>query len=128
MWIITLLGILSIGLIKISVILLYRRIFAIKRFFSIYSSILLVLTATWTLGFLTASIFQCRTHPAAAWTSVKAIRQYCYDTSPATTARALTNVVMDLMIVVSPMPIVWQLQLTVMQKMQISGIFALGFL
>jgi hypothetical protein len=128
MWIVIVLGILSIGLVKLSVVLLYRRIFTVSRVFNIYSTVLLVLVASWTLAFLAANIFMCGTHPTAAWTSGAMLRKYCYNTSHATTARALTNVIMDVIIVVSPMPIVWRMRMTMTQKVQVTGIFALGFL
>jgi hypothetical protein len=57
MWIVTILSTLSIGIVKCSAILLYRRIFTISRIFNYYTTVLLVLIVTWTLAFLTASIF-----------------------------------------------------------------------
>ncbi|KAH8732050.1 hypothetical protein GQ44DRAFT_746004 [Phaeosphaeriaceae sp. PMI808] len=108
-WIVIIIGILSIGLIKLSVVLLYRRLFT-------------------TIAFLAANIFQCGTYPAAAWTSGKLLLQHCNDISAATTARGFTNVIMDLTIVASPLPIVWQMGLTMPQKLQVTCIFALGFL
>lgn len=128
MWIVVILGILSIGLIKLSVLLLYRRLFNVSRIFNIYSAVLIVLTVLWMVGFLTANIFQCGTHPAAAWTSGKMLMKYCDDISTATTSRAITNVVMDLLIVVSPMPIIWQMRMSMTQKLQVTAIFALGFM
>lgn len=128
MWIVVILGILSIGLIKLSVLLLYRRLFNVSRIFNIYSAVLIVLTVLWTIGFLAANIFQCGTYPAAAWTSGKMLLKYCDDISTATTSRAITNVVMDLLIVVSPMPIIWQMRMSLTQKLQVTAIFALGFL
>ncbi|KAL5116624.1 hypothetical protein ACEQ8H_005502 [Pleosporales sp. CAS-2024a] len=128
MWIVLILGVLSIGFVKLSVIFLYRRIFTISRMFNVYSMILIVLVVVWTLGFLAANIFMCGTHPSAAWTSHALLLKYCYDSSPATTVRMLTNVIMDLLIVLSPMPIVWRMRMSVTQKVQVTGIFALGFL
>jgi hypothetical protein len=128
MQIVLILSILAIGLIKLSVVFLYRRIFYISTSFNIYSTFLVVLIITWTVAFLGANIFQCGTHPAAAWTSVKQIMEYCDDTSGATAALALTDLIMDLMIIAAPMPIVWRLQMTLSQKLQVTGVFALGLL
>jgi hypothetical protein len=71
MQIILILSIFALGLIKLSVVFLYRRIFSISRTFNAYSTFLIVLIVTWTIAFLGANIFQCGTHPAAAWTSAK---------------------------------------------------------
>lgn len=120
------LSILAIGVIKLSVVFLYRRIFSISRIFNIYSTFLIGLIITWTLGFLGANIFQCGTHPEAVWTSVSMILKYCDDTVSATAALALSDLIMDLMIVIAPMPIVWKLHMNFAQKMQVMGIFGLG--
>lgn len=128
MWIVLVIGILSIGLVRLSVVLLYRRIFTVSRVFNVYTSALLILVVTWITAFLLANIFQCGTHPEAAWTSAKMLYKYCYDTSPATTARLLTNLILDLMILGAPMGIIWNLQLSIARKLQVTGIFALGFL
>lgn len=125
---VVILGILSIGLVKLSVILLYRRIFKISRAFSIYSWFLVILTILWTVAFLATTIFQCGVHPTAAWTSTKTFRKYCGDTSMVTTVRVLTNLLMDLMILAAPMGIIWRMQLSLVRKLQVTGIFALGFL
>ncbi|KAH4217063.1 hypothetical protein HBI81_140120 [Parastagonospora nodorum] len=119
-------SIFAIGLIKLSVVLLYRRIFSISRSFNIYSYFLLALITAWTIAFLGANIFQCGSHPAAAWTSVKQLLQYCDDTSGATAALALTDLIMDLMIIAAPMPIVWRMQMSLSQKLQVTSIFTLG--
>lgn len=118
--------ILAIGLVKLSVVFLYRRIFSISRIFNIYSYFLIGIIVAWTIAFLGANIFQCGSHPAAAWTSVKMILQYCDDTAMATAALALTDLIMDLMIVTAPIPIVWGLHMGLGQKMQVMGIFGLG--
>jgi flagellar biosynthesis protein FlhB len=109
-------SILALGLIKLSVVFLYQRIFSISRSFNIYSIILLILIVIWTIAFVFAFIFQCGMHPESAWTSVSMIFKYCYDTSGATAALALSNLIMDLMIIAAPMPIVWRLQMTMAQK------------
>jgi hypothetical protein len=127
MEIILILSILALGLIKLSVVFLYRRIFSISRTFNVYSMFLIVLIISWTLAFLGANIFQCGTRPAAAWTSAKQILEYCDDTSGATAALALSDLIMDMLIVAAPMPIVWSLRLTTRQRVQVLGIFGLGF-
>lgn len=40
----------------------------------------------------------------------------------------LSNLIIDLMILAAPMPIIWRMQMTVALKIQVTGIFALGFL
>ncbi|KAF2826669.1 hypothetical protein CC86DRAFT_291709 [Ophiobolus disseminans] len=126
MWIVVVISILSIGLVKLSVVLLYRRIFAISRAFNIYTSGLLALVTAWAIAFLAANLFQCGIHPESAWTNVKMIEKYCYDTSPATSACLLTNLIVDLMILGAPIGIIWRLHMSLARKLQVTGIFALG--
>lgn len=57
---------------------------------------------------------------------MKTILKYCDDTAMATAALALSDLIMDLMIVTAPIPIVWSLHMGFGQKMQVIGIFGLG--
>jgi hypothetical protein len=53
--------------------------------------------------------------------------EYCDDTSGATAALALSDLIMDIMIVAAPMPIVWGLKMSTRQRVQVLAIFGLGF-
>lgn len=80
------------------------------------------------VAFLCSKIFICGLHPTAAWTSAKAIKAYCDDTNVEGVAFCVSDLVMDLLILLSPVPMIWQLITTFTRKLQIMAVFALGFL
>lgn len=70
---------LAIGLTKISVLLLYRRIFqgtATTRWFSIATWLLLGIAILWTISFFFSNLFECK-NPAYNWFEYGAQDGYC---------------------------------------------------
>ena len=122
-----LLMILVFGLIKLSVLLLYRRIF-VGKIFERFSLGMCVLIGLWTLAFFFATAFQCKTDPAAWWTSPKTIALYCDKTQDIELGFAVSDVATDLVVLAIPVPLVWKLQMSVSRKITITCIFLLGLL
>jgi hypothetical protein len=127
-WIVIVLTVPTIAIIKLSVIFLYRRIFDMSRIFDIYSIVLITLVCAWGVGFLFSELFQCGRHITAFWSSAKDIKKYCDDTNGAVVAFCASDLIMDLMILLAPIPMVWRLLTTTQRKLQILAVFALGFL
>jgi len=121
-------NVVCLGAIKLSVLLLYRRLFAVSRRFNITSIIMGVIIFLWTLGYLLSYIFECGTHLRALWTSVPAIEEYCDNETVQTVSFCVTDVVTDLMILVTPIPMIMKLQMSIPQKLGICAVFALGLL
>lgn len=117
-----------VGLIKISVVLLYRRLFRVKRGFGIYSMFLMVLLVLWTVGFLFARGFQCGTKLSRVWTFTPDRLKLCYATNPISNGFMISDVITDLIVVLSPVPVVWKMHLPRPQKFAVMGIFAMGLL
>lgn len=118
---------LAFGVIKLSVLFLYRRIF-IGRTFNRYSLALIFIISLWTLAFFFATAFQCGTNITAWWTSTKTIKQYCVDTNSLELVFAVLDCFFDFMILIIPLPILYSLQLPTSQKIALSGVFLLGLL
>lgn len=118
----------GIGLVKLSVVFLYRRIFNVVRTFRIYSHSLIVLLAAWTIAFLFANIFQCGIHISALWGSAEGIGRYCKTSGPASYGFVVSDIITDVLVLVSPIPIVWHIQVSTVRKLGITGIFGLGLL
>lgn len=116
-----------VGMIKISVLLLYRRIFFAERIFHIYSSYLCIVVSLWATGFLLARIFMCGARVSLFWDGWAIYRQKC-KVYPISNGFGISDIITDVLIVVSPMPIVWRLRLPKLQRAGVIGIFALGFL
>ena len=119
--------ILAFGVIKMSVLLLYRRIF-VGRTFNHYSLVMCGVIALWALGFFFAVAFSCGTNLANFWTSAQTIEQYCVNTNALYLGFAISDVLTDILILAIPIPIVWKLHMSVENKVGLTCIFLLGSL
>ena len=99
---------LTLGTIKLSVILLYRRIF-IGRLFNHYTLALCALIAFWSLSFIFATAFQCDAHIECWWSSISTMREHCVDTAALSLGFGISDVITDLMVLAIPLPIIWKL-------------------
>ncbi|MCJ1277743.1 hypothetical protein MMC21_005557 [Puttea exsequens] len=121
-------GTLTIGLTKVSVILLYRRIFrgsSGNRIFNFTTWFLLGTCIVWTVAFLAACVFQC--HPIDSnWLELSAGK--CIDENMMYLGQAFSDSITDLMILLVPIPCVWNLHMPAKQKVAVTGMFLLGIL
>jgi hypothetical protein len=122
-----LMAIACVGTIKISVLLLYRRIFFAERIFHIYATCLCVAVTLWTIGFCFARIFMCGAQVSIYWNGVATYNQKCI-VYPISNGFGISDIITDVLVVISPIPIVWRLRLPKMQRAGVIGIFSLGFL
>jgi hypothetical protein len=112
-------------LIKISILAFYRRIFG--RNWSIW--ICLFLTTGWTVGSMIALLVS--SDPVAYfWTSTYDPKggHYRYNFYGYYIGNAAANVVIDVLILLIPIPVVWRLKLRVTQKVMITSVFFIGVL
>ena len=120
---------LTFGFIKLSVLLLYRRLFVIVgSLFKFYSLAMCGVIALWCLSFFFAFAFQCGTDITNWWTSVATVEAYCDNTSAIIVAFGISDVVTDIMILITPLPIVWRLQMSTANKVGLMAVFLLGML
>ena len=87
-----------------------------------------MLITCWSLAFFFAFAFQCGTHPEYWWTSLQTIEQYYNDNAKRDLAFAVSDVVTDLMILGTPVPIVLRLQMGRLERVGLCVIFGLGTL
>lgn len=118
----------GLGSVKLSVVFLYRRVFKVVRGFNLYSIGLIALLAAWTVSFLLANILQCGTRLSALWTSADDTLRYCKAAAPATYGFVVSDIITDFLVLISPIPVVWRMQVTTAKKIGILAIFALGTL
>ncbi|KAI1295310.1 hypothetical protein F5Y03DRAFT_399289 [Xylaria venustula] len=118
------LSVLSRALIKFSVVSLYRRIFR-TRVFIHFTTVLLILDIMWGFCFFIAVLLQCvPTH--AAWNSAAREHAHCYNPMTAFKGLAISDTIFDVVILFSPIPIVWRLQMPRKQKLAVTAILFLG--
>ncbi|KAL8649176.1 MAG: hypothetical protein Q9226_005686 [Calogaya cf. arnoldii] len=109
---------------KISILLLYRRIFATRRF---QQATLLIggLCVGWCIAAILADIFQCRPLHAA-FDPDKLFTSQCLDLQAYYRGVTASNLILDLAVLAMPLCMVWQLKLNKKQKISLSGVFLLG--
>lgn len=116
---------LALGFTKFSVVCFYRRIFR-GKIFSILTIALLVAIAAWGIAFFFAGLFICV--PVEAFWTQPPGSPGCFNPIPLFYTGAISDTVMDIIILVIPLPLIWQLHLSTRKKIALSGIFLLGIL
>lgn len=117
---------LTIVMVKISILLLYRRLFDTFNF-GRATVIVGMACVAWLLAALLCLAFQCRTE-AERYNADSLFSDQCIDVKAYWIAITSTNMAFDLIILCMPLYMVWNLRLATRQKLALSGIFALGAL
>ena len=97
--------ILALALIKLSILFFYRRIFR-GRSFEIASWILIGVVVAWATAFFIAILAACGTSIAANFQTLGALKEECVNTFDILIALAVSDVAVDLAILVMPIPLV----------------------
>ncbi|KAG8528432.1 uncharacterized protein KY384_007350 [Bacidia gigantensis] len=113
-----------ITLIKISILLFYHRIFGVSRSFRLANWIVLGLVCAWCVATSLVNIFQCIPIKAAWERTIH--DSSCINNNASLLGTAITNVLLDFAILVLPITPIWNLALTVRQKLTLTAIFLLG--
>lgn len=110
-------------LIKISILFLYRRIFFVVHRFKQYINVFIAVLFSYLFSTLFVDIFIC--WPVSkVWNP--SLEGKCLDYLKLFYATASLNVFFDVLILASPMPLVWRLNATLKLKLGLSFIFILG--
>lgn len=115
---------LTITCVKVSILLLYRRIFATTPFMrvSLFVGIACVL---WFVIEVFMDIFQCRPF-TAAFDPTLLFTDHCIDLQSFYSGVTIANLGLDVVVLYLPLHMVWKLKLPTKQKLMLSGIFLLG--
>ena len=89
---------------------------------------MLCLILAWGLSFFFSLLFICPGHPDAFWTMLKLEKEYCLNTTLWHNTYGISDVVLDLMVILFPLPQVMQLQMSTSRKLAVLGVFSLGAL
>ncbi|KAI1384251.1 uncharacterized protein F4822DRAFT_434190 [Hypoxylon trugodes] len=108
--------------VKLSIIFLYHRIFPGKRFRNVLI-VIAGIVSSWVFAAFFASIFSC--YPVEkSWDS--SIPGKCIDYGTVTLAIGIINVLLDFLILGTPMHRLWKLHMSTRRKVLLSGAFATG--
>lgn len=108
--------------------MLYWRLFSKTPWFRRLLIVLLLFITIWTFGFSFAQVFQC--HPiSVAWNIPEMyLAPYCYSFLKFYIALPVTDIITDIVVLITPMYLVWTLHLPRKQKLAVMGMFLLGAL
>ncbi|KAJ4304515.1 hypothetical protein N0V90_000041 [Kalmusia sp. IMI 367209] len=122
----------TLGLIKLAVLLFYRRLFVIQRHLSdarnLIISGMIVIVIMWTVGYTFAKVFACGTNWTRPFYDFEFSMAVCVDTIKLGYSFAISDVITDGLIVLIPIPLIWKLQLPVAQRLAVMAVFAVGLL
>ncbi|KAH1544943.1 hypothetical protein KXV92_003685 [Aspergillus fumigatus] len=114
----------NLGLTKISILLLYIRLF-VHQWFLRTCWVWIAIIVSFTIGTVFSSIFQCT---PVQWAFNKSLpdRGTCINMTAFWYANAAFNILTDLVLIALPIPVVLKLQLPPKSKIALCGIFAVG--
>ena len=112
----------AMGLVKISTLLLFGRIFTIQKFHLILRAVGLFISVYSTISVF-MMIFQCRPLNGA-WDST--VNPNCINLTNFLIFMGSMNVLTDVLLLCLPLPQLWKLQMRRGTKMQVIGIFSIG--
>lgn len=114
------------ALAKLSILLMYHRLFGINKKFRIALCVAGALTIMWWIAAFLDSIFEC-VPVQAIWD--KSIRDpQCQNVRASALGTGIANMILDILFLIIPLPMIWKLQVTKRIKVSLTGIFLLGAL
>ena len=118
---IILINTIAYGIVKVSVIAFYKRLFSVGGF-KFYANALTAIVTAWTLAGLLGTLFAAR--PLSNfWLGNFAINWGIFNT-----AMAALDLLLDVVILLLPLIAIRELQVSFHQKISIMGLFWLGFM
>ncbi|POS70126.1 integral membrane protein [Diaporthe helianthi] len=119
------LGTIGLGVIKLSVLFFYRRVFAIRAFY-IVNNIFIGLTVAWTVAITFALAFQC--YPIHLFWDLfeSEYAEHCVNVTQLYIAVAISDMVLDILIFLLPIPHLWTLKMPLRRKLAVCGVFLTG--
>ena len=113
-------------LIKISLLLLYHRLFSVHKPFRVALFVAGALAVMWWLATFWDTIFQCVPVQAEWDKNLKNAR--CQVVREEALGAGISNLILDLLFLLLPVPMIWRLQVSKRIKASLTGIFLLGIL
>ncbi|KAI0380262.1 integral membrane protein [Hypomontagnella monticulosa] len=109
---------------KLSILFFYNRVFATKEF------------RRWSNGLIAIVVCYCITFLAVYMTNCRPIDQLwnpvpwgsCREMSISDFATLGTNITLDIAVIILPMPVLWNLQMPLRNKISVSVMFSIGFI
>ncbi|CBF83087.1 hypothetical protein AN3257.2 [Aspergillus nidulans FGSC A4] len=113
----------SLSVVKISILFLYMRIFATRKFRTA-AWIAIYVIGGWGIMFFFLVLFE-GDPISAAWTGIGRFR---YDTVAIGESQVGTSIALDFIVLMFPLPVIWRLHMPTRRKIAVALIFWLGAL
>lgn len=114
----------GLTLVKMSVLMFYARIFSSVRKYQISFWVMGCVIVGWGIAINFLAIFTC-TPVAAAWNP--AVPGVCLSTQATFRGATISNIVIDLWLLLLPLPMLWSLHIGRARKVGLVGVFAAGY-
>ena len=114
----------GITLVKVSALFFYARVFRVSQIFRTCLWATGALVVSWWITFDILAICTCNP-PRKQWDTE--IAGHCLDSYKTFVAAATPNVIIDVIILVLPLPMLWKLQVSLRRKLALVGAFILGY-
>ncbi|KAL8962776.1 MAG: hypothetical protein Q9183_005101, partial [Haloplaca sp. 2 TL-2023] len=111
----------GVGLPKISILLFYLRLNP-DRAFRYGTFALLIITMSWIVSVILAQLLQCKPVPKF-WDP--AIPGTCINTNPLYLSNSITNTILDVLVLLLPIPMIVNLKVNTRTKLVLAAIFSL---
>lgn len=115
---------LTVTCVKISVLLLYRRIFVTEAFGRV-TAVVGTLCIAWLFANVFGQVFLC-SPISASWDPNLIFSNKCKDVQAMYYGVSISNMLLDIIILCLPLPLIWGLPLSRAKKVGLCGIFSLG--
>lgn len=113
----------SLGLIKLGIILQYYHLVALKS--KKFMLLTMIGICAWSISLVLVQVFTCA--PISGFWR-KDIESSCIPSLPLWYINAGGNILTDVILFALPIPIVWKLQMPRSQRVSLLAVFCLGFL
>ncbi|XDG06920.1 hypothetical protein ABKA04_006535 [Annulohypoxylon sp. FPYF3050] len=115
----------SLGLIKISVILMFMRTF-FGTHFMLAAKATIVLTVVWMLLIVFVNLFMC--HPINTYWDLRTPGGFCGDQKAAFASVGIVDIANHLIILMLPLPMIWKMGVEIRYRVATVCIFTIGIL
>lgn len=116
------LSVVGFGLVKASVLVFYKSIFTVRSFrWAVY--VMLSIVVAWSLSYFFANLFTC--YPITALVE-PFYGNKCIDAIPMWLSVVISDLIVDVGILIMPIPMVLRLQLPLKQRLGVLAMFMLG--
>ncbi|KAI1114928.1 hypothetical protein F5Y14DRAFT_461024 [Nemania sp. NC0429] len=117
----------AFGLVKLSLLFLWKRIFSRARRFVLLCWVMIGVIAAWSIAFFFSTLFQCGTDWQKNWAPIGIFLTQCLNSLDLLTVFTATDILTDFIIILMPVPMIWKLQMQTKRKVGITATFMVGF-